>query len=54
MRDFTCSNATGQSPEGLPVGTQIIGDTFAYPLCLQMAQWLKTAWCGFTPSPDFA
>jgi len=44
----------GQSPEGLPVGAQIIGDTFADPLCLQMAQWLETAWCGFTPPPHFA
>ncbi len=43
----------GQSPEGLPVGAQIIGDTFADPLCLQMAQWLETTWCGFTPPPDF-
>ena len=44
----------GLSPEGLPVGAQIIGDSFADPLCLQMAQWLETAWCGFTPPPDFA
>ena len=39
---------------GLPVGAQIIGDSFADPLCLQMAQWLETAWCGFQPPPSFA
>ena len=44
----------GQSPEGLPVGAQIIGDTLADPLCLQMAQWLENTWCGFTPPPHFA
>ena len=44
----------GLSPEGLPVGAQIIGDSFADPLCLQMAQWLEAEWQGFTPPPDFA
>jgi amidase len=44
----------GQSPEGLPVGAQIIGDSLADPLCLQMAQWLETAWCGFSAPPPFA
>ena len=39
---------------GLPVGAQIIGDSIADPLCLQMAQWLETAWCGFQPPPSFA
>jgi amidase len=43
----------GLSPEGLPVGAQIIGDSFADPLCLQMAQWLEAAWCGFSPPPAF-
>jgi amidase len=41
----------GQSPEGLPVGAQIIGDSFADPLCLKMARWLETEWCGFVPPP---
>ena len=41
----------GQSPEGLPVGAQIIGDTLADPLCLKMARWLETEWCGFMPPP---
>ena len=44
----------GRSPEGLPVGAQIIGDSFADPLCLQMAQWLEAEWLGFCPPPDFA
>ena len=44
----------GLSPEGLPVGAQIIGDSFADPLCLQMARWLETEWLGFSPPPDFA
>ena len=44
----------GLSPGGLPVGAQIIGDSFADPLCLQMAQWLESAWCGFSPPPAFA
>lgn len=43
----------GLSPGGLPVGAQIIGDSFADPLCLQMAQWLESAWCGFSPPPAF-
>ncbi|OYU30769.1 MAG: amidase [Comamonadaceae bacterium PBBC2] len=41
----------GQSPQGLPVGAQIIGDTLADPLCLKMARWLETEWCGFVPPP---
>lgn len=41
----------GLSPEGLPVGAQIIGNTFADPLCLEMARWLETEWRGFVPPP---
>lgn len=41
----------GQTPEGLPVGAQIIGNSFADPLCLKMAKWLEAEWCGFVP-PD--
>jgi amidase len=44
----------GQSPDGLPVGAQIIGNTFADPLCLNMARWLETEWCGFVPPPHLA
>jgi amidase len=44
----------GQSPGGLPVGAQIIGNTFADPLCLNMALWLETEWCGFAPPPHLA
>jgi amidase len=42
----------GFSPQGLPVGAQIIGNTFADPLCLDMAQWLEKEWLGFTPPSD--
>lgn len=42
----------GKSPEGLPVGAQIIGNSFADPLCLEMARWLETEWCGFVPPPE--
>ena len=41
----------GLSAEGLPVGAQIIGDCFADPLCLKMAQWLEEAWYGFRAPP---
>ena len=41
----------GQNPDGLPVGAQIIGNSFADPLCLNMARWLETEWCGFVPPP---
>ena len=44
----------GTTSEGLPVGAQIIGNHFADPLCLEMAQWLETHWCGFTAPPAFA
>ncbi len=40
----------GKSSEGLPVGAQIIGNTFADPLCLKMAHWLENEWCGFVAS----
>lgn len=41
----------GTSPDGLPVGAQIIGNVFADPLCLEMAHWLETEWRGFLPPP---
>lgn len=41
----------GLTPEGLPVGAQIIGNRFADPLCLQMARWLENAGFGFVPPP---
>ena len=44
----------GLSPQGLPVGAQIIGNTFADPLCLEMAAWLEREWLGFTPPPETA
>ena len=41
----------GLSPEGLPIGAQIIGNSFADTLCLDMARWLETEWRGFVPPP---
>jgi hypothetical protein len=31
-----------------------IGNSFADPLCLNMARWLETEWCGFVPPPHLA
>ncbi len=41
----------GLSPEGLPVGAQIVGPVFADPVCLRMARWLETEVRGFVPPP---
>ena len=41
----------GLTPQGLPVGAQIIGPAFADPACLRMAQWLEREWRGFVPPP---
>jgi amidase len=41
----------GLTPQGLPVGAQIIGPAFADPVCLRMAQWLEREWHGFVPPP---
>jgi Asp-tRNA(Asn)/Glu-tRNA(Gln) amidotransferase A subunit family amidase len=43
----------GQTSQGLPVGKRIIGDTFAHPLCFEMAHWLETAWRSFVPPLAF-
>jgi amidase len=41
----------GQSPEGLPIGAQIIGPALADPVCLRFARWLEEAWRGFVAPP---
>jgi len=41
----------GLTPEGLPVGAQVIGPAFADPVCLRFAQWLEREWRGFVPPP---
>jgi Asp-tRNA(Asn)/Glu-tRNA(Gln) amidotransferase A subunit family amidase len=58
MTDFTDKTANAipirQSPGGLPVGAQIIGNTFADPLFLNMVRRLETEGCGFVPPPYLA
>jgi amidase len=44
----------GLSPQGLPVGAQIIGPVFADPLCLRFAQWIEREYRAFVPPPGFA
>ena len=41
----------GLSPDGLPVGAQIIGPAFADPVCLRFAQWLERDYRAFVPPP---
>ena len=41
----------GLTPQGLPVGAQVIGPILGDPQCLRFAQWLEQAWCGYTPPP---
>jgi amidase len=41
----------GLSPEGLPVGAQIIGPVFADPECLRFAQWIEREYRAFVPPP---
>jgi amidase len=41
----------GQSPEGLPIGAQIVGPAFGDPVCLRFARWLEDEYRGFVPPP---
>jgi amidase len=41
----------GLSPEGLPIGAQLIAPWFADPLCLRFAQWLEQGFRSFVPPP---
>jgi amidase len=41
----------GLSPQGLPVGAQIVGPLFGDPLCLRFAQWLEDHHRRFVPPP---
>ena len=43
----------GLSPEGLPVGAQIVGPVFGDPVCLRLARWLETAYRAFVPPPGW-
>jgi amidase len=42
----------GLSPEGLPVGAQIVGPVFGDPECLRFAQWLEREYRAFVPPPQ--
>jgi amidase len=41
----------GRSPDGLPIGAQLIGPAFGDPVCLRFARWLETEYRGFVPPP---
>jgi amidase len=41
----------GLSPQGLPIGAQIIGPAFADPDVLRFAQWLEREYRAFVPPP---
>jgi amidase len=41
----------GLTPQGLPVGAQIIAAPRHDLLCLGLAEWLESQWQGFTPAP---
>ena len=44
----------GLSPEGLPVGAQIVGPVFGDPDCLRFAQWIESEYRAFVPPPALA
>ena len=44
----------GLSPEGLPVGAQIVGPVFGDPDCLRFAQWLEREYRAFVAPPALA
>jgi amidase len=44
----------GLSPEGLPVGAQIVGPVFGDPVCLRMATWLEARFRSFVAPPGVA
>src|SRR5574337_198218 len=41
----------GESPDGLPIGAQVVGPVFAGPVCLRFARWLQDSCRGFVPPP---
>ena len=42
------------TPDGLPVGVQIIGPQYADRACIQMARLLEREYQGFVPPPNYA
>jgi len=43
----------GFSPEGLPIGVQIVGAQYADRTTIQLAKLLEAAWQGFVPPPGW-
>jgi len=43
----------GLSPDGLPIGVQIVGAQYADRTTIQFAKLLETAWQGFVPPPGW-
>ncbi|MCE2658669.1 MAG: amidase [Rubrivivax sp.] len=41
------------SPEGLPIGAQIVGPVLGDPVCLRFARFLEEHWRAFVPPPGF-
>jgi len=46
-----CAVPIGLSPEGLPIGAQIVGPLFGDPDVLRFAQWLEREFRAFVPPP---
>lgn len=44
----------GFTPEGLPVGVQIIGPQYGDLTCIALARMLEREYQGFTPPPGFS
>jgi amidase len=43
----------GFTPEGLPVGVQIVGPQYGDLTCIALARMLEREYLGFTPPPGF-
>ena len=43
----------GFSPDGLPIGVQIVGAQYADRTTIEVAKLLETAWQGFVPPPGW-
>ena len=41
----------GLSPEGLPIGAQVVGPAYGDPECLRFARWLEREYRAFVPPP---
>jgi len=43
----------GFSPDGLPIGVQIVGAQYADRTTIEVAKMLETGWHGFVPPPGW-